>query len=85
MITDSKPEYVFIRLSILGLRLIAPLSIAFVAWGAYNGHVPRPTWLFCYAAVESAFYLFVYLPRSFLLQRVRSFHQVPLRSLLTAS
>ena len=70
MIGNSWPEYIFIRISITTLRLIAPLSIIYLA-ASY--HVAPFLWfpfLGLYALVEAAFYLFVYLPRSFYLQQV---------------
>ena len=72
MIGHSLPEYVFIRLSILGLRLIAPLSIAYVAISWYLHRWIYSKWLGYYALVESIFYLCVYLPRSRLMQQVSS-------------
>jgi hypothetical protein len=70
MIGHSWPEYVFIRIAILALRLIAPLSIIYLA-ACY--HAAAFLWspvLGVYALVEAAFFLFVYLPRSFYLQQV---------------
>ncbi|KAI0771077.1 Alpha/Beta hydrolase protein [Trametes elegans] len=69
MIGDSFPEYVFIRLSILGLRLIAPLSIVYTCFSWYYGHFLCSPWLGWYAVAEAAFYLLVFLPRSRLLQK----------------
>ncbi|KAI9065071.1 hypothetical protein FKP32DRAFT_1610897 [Trametes sanguinea] len=57
MIGDSYPEYVFIRISILGLRSIAPLSILYVALSWHYGHFLYSWWLGMYAAAEAAFYL----------------------------
>jgi hypothetical protein len=71
MIGHSWPEYVFIRIAILALRLIAPLSIVYLA-ASYRASAFL--WSPCigvYALVEAAFFLFVYLPRSFHLQQVR--------------
>ena len=70
MIGNSWPEYVIIRISIIGLRLIAPLSIIYLA-ASYNAAAFFwSPFLGAYALVEAAFYLFVYLPRSFHLQQV---------------
>ena len=70
MIGNSWPEYVIIRISIIGLRLIAPLSIIYLA-ASYNAAAFLwSPFLGAYALVEAAFYLFVYLPRSFHLQQV---------------
>ncbi|KAI8982941.1 hypothetical protein BD414DRAFT_419398 [Trametes punicea] len=71
MIGDSLPEYVFIRLSILGLRSIAPLSILYVVLSWYHGHFLYSWWLGLYATAEAVFYLAIFLPRSRLLQKVR--------------
>ncbi|KAI0351556.1 alpha/beta-hydrolase [Trametes cingulata] len=57
MIGDSLPEYVFIRLSILGLRLIAPLSILYVGYSWYHHQFLYSKWLGAYAVAEAAFYL----------------------------
>ena len=71
MIGNSRPEYVFIRISIIGLRLIAPLSIIYLAASYYAAAFLCSPFLGVYALIEAAFYLFVYLPRSFYLQRVK--------------
>lgn len=77
MIGHSAAEYVFIRISIFGLRAIAPLSISYVAFYLakwYQGdrlESPALTALAVYTALEAGFYLFVYLPRSKRLQKVR--------------
>ena len=70
MIGHSFPEYVFIRVSIFALRLVAPLSIIclFASW--YRAECVYSQWLGYYAVIEVAFYLGVYLPRSYLLQQV---------------
>lgn len=77
MIGDSLPEYVFIRLSILGLRLVAPLSIAYLSYSAYRGHLLFSPWLGLYAAAEASFYLLVFLPRSRFLQKVSKSYMLP--------
>ncbi|CDO70326.1 hypothetical protein BN946_scf184843.g15 [Trametes cinnabarina] len=79
MIGDSPPEYVFIRLSILALRSIAPLSILYVALSAYHGRFLFRWWLGLYAVAEAAFYLFVFLPRSKLLQKAATHPPLPSR------
>ncbi len=71
MIGDSWPEYVLIRISILALRLIAPLSIFYLAASYHASAFLWSPFLGAYALVEAAFYLFVYLPRSYYLQQVR--------------
>lgn len=70
MIGHSLPEYIFIRTSIFALRLIAPLSIAYLCASWYSGSWVYSRWLGYYAVVEATFYLGVYLPRSYLLQQV---------------
>ena len=73
MIGRSYPEYIFIRICIFGLRLIAPLSIAYVVASWYSGNWLFHTYLGYYALLEAAFYLCVYLPRSWHLQKVSIF------------
>jgi hypothetical protein len=77
MIGHSSLEYIFIRISIFGLRLVTPLSVAYVAYSTYLQQIPKPLPLFCYAAVEAGFYFLVYLPRSYCLQKVRFFLTPP--------
>ncbi|KAI1791737.1 hypothetical protein LXA43DRAFT_872712, partial [Ganoderma leucocontextum] len=70
MIGRSLSEYVFIRLSILGLRLIAPLSITYLGVSWYHGNPLLSRWLAVYAAAEASFYLLVVIPRRRFLQQV---------------
>ena len=70
MIGHSIPEYIFIRICIAGLRLVAPLSILYVVTSLYVGRWLFTRWLGYYAVVEALFYLLVYLPRDRYLQRV---------------
>ncbi|KAI0341006.1 alpha/beta-hydrolase [Trametopsis cervina] len=77
MIGHSLPEYVFIRLCITGLRLIALLSIVYLCASWYLGDWLCSRWLGYYALVEAVFYLGVYLPRSHLLQ-LPAQHPAPL-------
>ncbi|KAH9931897.1 uncharacterized protein B0H18DRAFT_988515, partial [Fomitopsis serialis] len=77
MIGNSVPEYIFIRTSIAGLRLIAPLSFVYIFASWREGRFLYSPWLGAYALVEVCFYLFVYLPRSFLLQKAAT-HPPPL-------
>lgn len=67
LIGDSLPEYVFIRIGILGLRLIAPTSILYCTLlPAYRPdvflhrpfHLPLSIWMIA----EASFFLAVYLP-----------------------
>ncbi|KAF9222757.1 hypothetical protein BS17DRAFT_796530 [Gyrodon lividus] len=73
MIGKSKPEYLFIRTAILGLRLVAPASLLYLVWAAVTPlHRERTTLEFCLlicAFVEAAFFVFVYLPRLYHLQK----------------
>ncbi|OBZ69286.1 hypothetical protein A0H81_10886 [Grifola frondosa] len=69
MIGHSIPEYIFIRISIFCLRLIAPLSIVYIALSLHAGELLYSRWIGIYAIAEAFFYLFVYLPRSWLLQK----------------
>lgn len=84
MIGNSWLDYVLIRISILALRLIAPLSIIYLAASYYTSTFLWSPLLGAYALVEAAFYLFVYLPRSFYLQQVRfSPSNLPFTTLIT--
>ena len=74
MIGHSIPEYIFIRISIVCLRLIAPLSIIYLIACYYRREWILSSWLAVYAFVEAVFYLFVYLPRSRFMQKVRHHH-----------
>ncbi|KAF8550891.1 hypothetical protein OG21DRAFT_1418930 [Imleria badia] len=77
MIGKSIPEYIFITTTITALRLIAPLSALYVAWTLL---VPAPAHLdpkwtllyscfLIYASLEAAFFVCVYLPRRYHLQK----------------
>ncbi|KAF9233338.1 hypothetical protein BU15DRAFT_54018 [Melanogaster broomeanus] len=73
MIGKSIPEYLFIRTAILGLQVIAPASLLYLAWAvaATPSYHEWPI-LFClliYAYAEVAFLMFVYLQRRFRLQQ----------------
>ena len=79
MIGKSIPEYVFIKAAITALRLIAPLSIV---WVALVLLVPAPAHLdpkwtllhscsLMYASLEVVFFVCAYLPRRYHLQKVR--------------
>lgn len=72
MIGTSLPEYVFIRTSIAILQLVTPCSFIYVAY--FAAAQPTTRWqasLGVYAVVEILFYILVYLPRRYLLQKVR--------------
>ena len=69
MIGNGPVDYVAIRLSIAGLRAVAPVSIAYLA-----ACMVKQSWFYfpvgLLAASEAAFYLLVYLPRHSRLQAV---------------
>lgn len=70
MIGTSTIEYIFIRLSIYFLRLIAPASIFGLVASALAGRLVLGPWLTLLAASEAAFYLCFYLPRRESLQKL---------------
>ncbi|KAH8998375.1 hypothetical protein EDB86DRAFT_3064189 [Lactarius hatsudake] len=69
MIGHSWPEYVFIRFSVSALRLVAPLSIVYLAASWSAGTFLWSPLFGVYALIESLFFLLVYLPRRSRLQR----------------
>ena len=69
MISNSFPEYVFIRICIAALRAIAPLSLVYTLASWYEARFLYSRSLGLYALAEACFYVFVYLPRSFYLQK----------------
>ena len=81
MIGKSRKEYVFIRLSIAALCLVAPASIGYLAACVYYKRFLISPWFAVYPIAEASFYLLVYLPRSFYLQKVRNFFYVDTGSL----
>ena len=78
MIGQTWSEYVFIRLSIFGLRLVAPLSITYLAASWSAGTFLWSPIVGVYALIEAPFFLLVYLPRRRRLQRVRAPHVIVL-------
>jgi hypothetical protein len=78
MIGRTWSEYVFIRLSIFGLRLVAPLSITYLAASWSAGTFLWSPIVGAYALIEAPFFLLVYLPRQRRLQRVRIAHVIVL-------
>ncbi|KAF8065392.1 hypothetical protein FPV67DRAFT_1502693 [Lyophyllum atratum] len=78
MIGNSIPEYVFIRASIAGIRLIAPASVLYLALSAYAGSFILSPILGVLAIAEASFYLFVYLPRRRRLQEPPTYKPPPL-------
>ena len=78
MIGTSVPEYLFIRVSILGIRAITPLSIFYCSFSIAD----HPTtgfrkFLLAGAVLETAFWLLVFLPRKRTLHAAAS-HPPPL-------
>ena len=80
MIGKSTAEYIFIKATIAVLRLIAPLSVLYATWTLLvpaPAH-PDPKWAplnscsLIYASLESAFFVFIYLPRRYYLQKART-------------
>lgn len=71
MIGQSWPEYIFIRISIFGLRAIAPASIVYLVASAYTGALLWSPIIGAYAIIEASFCLLVYWPRRLSMQRVR--------------
>ncbi|KAH7921054.1 hypothetical protein BV22DRAFT_756505 [Leucogyrophana mollusca] len=71
MIGKTIPEYIFIRFSILGLRLIAPASLIYLGYELYlhNFRLSMTSWLDVYALLEAFFYVCVYIPRHRYLQK----------------
>jgi hypothetical protein len=69
MIGKSIKDYVIIRIAILALRLVAPASLVYLAASLYQMEFLLSIWLGLYAFAESALYLLVYLPRSYLMQK----------------
>ncbi|KIJ67990.1 hypothetical protein HYDPIDRAFT_83194 [Hydnomerulius pinastri MD-312] len=75
MIGKSIPEYIFIRAAIFGLRLVAPASLLYLTWevaGQPHKRTSLKLSLGIYASIEAAFFLFVYLPRRYHLQKARA-------------
>ena len=66
-------EYVFIRVSVFGLRIVTPVSVAYTVTyvtrpPGLTFNFPVAPYLFSYTLIETVFYLFVYLPRKIYLQ-----------------
>lgn len=71
MIGNSLHEYIFIRASIIALRLVAPTSIVYLAASAYARSFFLSRIIGAFAIAEASFYLFVYVPRKRRLQQAR--------------
>ena len=72
MIGKSIQDYIQIRAAILGFRVVAPISLIYLAASVAQGKLFGSTWLALYAMVEAAFYLVVYVPRQRRMQKVNS-------------
>lgn len=70
MIGTTLADYVLIRTSITGLRLVAPLSAVYLAEEYWRGTLDLVSPLTLYALLEVSFFSLVYLPRKRLLQKV---------------
>ncbi|CAK4030543.1 Hypothetical predicted protein [Lecanosticta acicola] len=71
MINNSRPEYVFIRVCIVGLQAIAPLAVLYTVFELLFLPAPSrlPTALRIWLRVEAIFYLFLSIPYRSYLQR----------------
>lgn len=74
MIGTSRAEYLFIRLCIFGLHYLAPFCIfysvyAVVVHGSKSALFRLPFVVEVYAAAETLFFLLIYLPYHYYLQR----------------
>ncbi|ORY03757.1 hypothetical protein BCR34DRAFT_492158 [Clohesyomyces aquaticus] len=69
MIGTSVPEYIFIRLSIWGVRAVTPLSVFYVSLSIADPPVSAlRKALLAWAVVETSFFVLVYFPRKRSLQ-----------------
>ncbi|KAH8832952.1 hypothetical protein DL96DRAFT_1523221 [Flagelloscypha sp. PMI_526] len=68
MINNSFHEYVFIRVCIALLRLVAPLSILYLLVSFWTRHFLLYHWITAIAVLESFFFFGVYLPRLYTIQ-----------------
>ncbi|KAL1731218.1 hypothetical protein EV714DRAFT_283532 [Schizophyllum commune] len=69
MLGNSRPEYIFIRVCIVLLRAVAPLSIAYLALCLVLRRFIFSRLIFLAALAEALFFLCVYLPRKKALQK----------------
>lgn len=60
-----------IRAAIIGFQLIAPASLLYIVASFSYKTILFSYWLGAYASIEAAFYLLVYLPRNYSMQKVR--------------
>ncbi|KAL1743415.1 hypothetical protein HDZ31DRAFT_83410 [Schizophyllum fasciatum] len=69
MLGNSRTEYIFIRICIVLLRAVAPLSIAYLIYCFARGIAIVSSPVGLAALAEASFFLFVYLPRKRQLQK----------------
>lgn len=70
MIGTTLVEFVFIRITIVLLRLVAPFSLIYLAEESWRGTFSFASPFIIYALLEFGFFALVYLPRERLLQKV---------------
>jgi hypothetical protein len=70
MIGKATWDYILIQTAIVGFRLIAPAGLLYLAASFHRQKFLISPWLGFYALAEAAFYLFVYLPRNYQIQKV---------------
>ncbi|KZT10371.1 uncharacterized protein LAESUDRAFT_721715 [Laetiporus sulphureus 93-53] len=62
-------DYIVVQALLASLRLVTPLSMAYMLLSCFTGHWIYSKWLGWYALAEVAFYALVYLPRRKMLQK----------------
>jgi len=70
MIGTTLVELVFIRTAITSLRLVAPLSLVYLAAESWRGKLVVASPLTWYTVLELSFFSLVYLPRKRHIQKV---------------
>jgi hypothetical protein len=70
MIGTTLVELIFIRIAITLLRLVAPLSLIYIAVECWRGTLNFASPLTWYALLELGFFALVYLPRRRHIQKV---------------
>lgn len=71
MLGTSLPALIFIRICIVGLSSVAPISIAYTVYALYTRKHLVPCPVEFYFAAEAAFYFLWYLPWKHVLQKAR--------------
>lgn len=69
MIGKGIKDYIMIQTAIFTLRLVAPASLVYLAMSLYQLEFVLSIWFGFYALAEAAFYLLIYLPRNYLMQK----------------